>query len=263
MGARGELGRWRSRRLPWPPVQNWDCPSACPGHAADGTASRQPPHARIRRRRLLVFLVFNSFPDYHDVDSWEGSLNKLGRCFCCGTLLQDTALDTRCGSVLCGDWTACHDARAWRTARMLARVFELNLIAGKLSESLQRERLSGDCKEPEHAVWWHRSRSHRSPVWRPAALGDPSRPPAEDYAGDAGPCRHALVVFWVGLHPDCLMHGSEYELYRHPCGEMHCRVRAGSSQASAFHSAGAGSRRRPPAACAAVVGVPVRAWQQR
>ena len=59
------------------------------------TSAHPPPHTQtLHHDRLLVTVAFNSFPDYHEVDSWEGSLKKLTRCMCCGSMLEEVALDT-------------------------------------------------------------------------------------------------------------------------------------------------------------------------
>lgn len=36
-------------------------------------------------------MVFNAFPDYNDVDSWEGSIKSLGRACCLGDMFSGSA----------------------------------------------------------------------------------------------------------------------------------------------------------------------------
>ncbi|KFM25325.1 hypothetical protein F751_0863 [Auxenochlorella protothecoides] len=43
---------------------------------------------------ILVVVAFNSFPDYTEVDSWEGSLRHMSRFCCCGSIMQEAVLDT-------------------------------------------------------------------------------------------------------------------------------------------------------------------------
>lgn len=41
-----------------------------------------------------MVVAFNSFPDYTEVDSWEGSLRHMSRFCCCGSIMQEAVLDT-------------------------------------------------------------------------------------------------------------------------------------------------------------------------
>lgn len=38
-----------------------------------------------------MFFTFNAFPNYDDVDSWEGSVKSLGRMCCFGAALSGSA----------------------------------------------------------------------------------------------------------------------------------------------------------------------------
>ncbi|KAL4447467.1 hypothetical protein ABPG75_004686, partial [Micractinium tetrahymenae] len=40
---------------------------------------------------LICFMVFNAFPDYNDVDSWEGSIKSMGRACCMGDMFSGSA----------------------------------------------------------------------------------------------------------------------------------------------------------------------------
>lgn len=76
--------------------------------APSGAHGDSPPRrVRVQRKtdastghaaalcRALVLIAFNSFPDYTNVDSWEGNLQCWGKLLCCGSLLDSTLEDTR------------------------------------------------------------------------------------------------------------------------------------------------------------------------
>lgn len=57
-----------------------------------------PTHPPPHTRRLICFMVFNAFPDYNDVDSWEGTIKSLGRACCLGDMFSGSAaVGGRCG----------------------------------------------------------------------------------------------------------------------------------------------------------------------
>jgi hypothetical protein len=51
---------------------------------------------RVSVCRLVLFLCFNAFPDYNDVDSWEGTLRSINRmCLCGGGLTGSATISGR------------------------------------------------------------------------------------------------------------------------------------------------------------------------
>ncbi len=52
--------------------------------------------------RLVLFVCFNAFPDYNDVDSWEGTVRKINQlCLCGGGLVGNATVSGRCGLRTC------------------------------------------------------------------------------------------------------------------------------------------------------------------
>lgn len=59
-------------------------------------------------RSLVLFLCFNAFPDYNDVDSWEGTLRSIDRmCLCGGGLAGSATVSGRCGREASGQPRRC------------------------------------------------------------------------------------------------------------------------------------------------------------
>ena len=47
-------------------------------------------------------MCFNAFPDYDDVDSWEGTVKSMGRMLCCGGAFSGSAaVGGRCERAWC------------------------------------------------------------------------------------------------------------------------------------------------------------------
>ena len=64
---------------------------------------------------LIIVLAYNAFPEYNDVDSWEGSIKSLSRACCFGGALSETAaVGGRCGGPWGGRVPAGTEERCWR-----------------------------------------------------------------------------------------------------------------------------------------------------
>jgi hypothetical protein len=46
---------------------------------------------------LSVWIMYNAYPDYNDLDSWEGTLDSLSRFFGCRDTLKSTVVPSRSG----------------------------------------------------------------------------------------------------------------------------------------------------------------------
>lgn len=59
-----------------------------------GSISPSPSHP-AGPCSFLVALAFNSFPDYEDVESWEGGLRVFSRLCCFGNVLHEEVMEER------------------------------------------------------------------------------------------------------------------------------------------------------------------------
>lgn len=57
-------------------------------HAAQNSAQNLRPAALPSLCSMIVYGVFNSFPDYSDLESWEGTLKGMASTCCCTAQLE-------------------------------------------------------------------------------------------------------------------------------------------------------------------------------
>jgi hypothetical protein len=99
---------------------------------------------------LVLFLCFNAFPDYNDVDSWEGTLRSIDRmCLCGGGLAASANVSGRCAGRRQASPTASRAALRWFSA-------SVPHSSPSFRPRLQRhECFAGNCSVAEPALWGH------------------------------------------------------------------------------------------------------------